>query len=76
MIVPTKVESVPSVAEPATTQKTLQAWARPWSATWLPTPVVSEAAVELMMKMNTPSGSFWASSVRVLVIPNVVSDDV
>ncbi len=65
---PTKVVSVPSVAELPTCQNTLQAWAPLISAT-----VLFEAVMRVLAdwKMNTELGSFWPSSVTVPVSDRV-----
>lgn len=65
MIVPTKVLSVPRVAELATCQWTEQLRAAPRKTTSLPAPVMS---VSSTWKMKTAAGSPRVSSVRVPVI--------
>lgn len=68
MMVPWKVDPVPSVAELPTCQKTLQAWAPLIRTTLLPEAVVS---AEPIWKMKTALGSPCPSRVRVPVIPRV-----
>ena len=68
MIVPTKVDVVPSVAELPTCQKTLQALPPLITATVEPDAVSS---VEDVWKTNTASGSSWASRVSVPVSSKV-----
>lgn len=62
MMLPTKRELVPSVAELPTCQKTLHAVAPPVSATTLELEVMS---VLPAWNTNTAEGSFWASRVTV-----------
>jgi hypothetical protein len=64
-MVPPNSESVPSVAELVTCQKTLQGFAPLMKDTLLADAVTSVLAAR---KMNTESGTFCASSVRVPVI--------
>jgi hypothetical protein len=64
-MLPLKKEPVPMVAELGTTQNTLQADAPLMRLTTLFEAVIS---VEGVLKMNTASGSPWASRVRVPVI--------
>ena len=59
-MVPVKVELAPSVAEPATCQKTLQALALLTNVTELDGAVTRS---DLAWKIHTASGSLWASSV-------------
>jgi hypothetical protein len=63
---PIKFELVPNVADEPTCQKTLQAWAPFTRATLLLLAVVK---VEPALKMNTASGLFSASNVKVPVSP-------
>ncbi len=62
MIVPTKLELVPNVAELPTCQKTLHDWAPLIKTTWLADAVIR---VEAIWKMNTASGLPWPSKVSV-----------
>ncbi len=64
MMVPTKVEPVPRVAELPTCQKTLHELAPLMSCT-----VLVDAVMRVLgaWKTQTELGSFWASSVRVPV---------
>lgn len=64
-ICPTKLEFVPKVAELPTFQKIRQKRALLMRLTLLPAAVMS---VEVVLNTKTPSGSPWASSVRVPVI--------
>ena len=64
MIVPTKVEPDPSVAELVTCQKTLHGLAPLMSATVLDDAVMRDEAA---WKTQTEFGSFWPSSVSVPV---------
>ena len=66
MIVPRKLDPVPSVAELVTCQKTLQDWAPLIRFTWLPDAVVSE---EPAWKTKTAFGSPAAFSVSTPVSP-------
>ena len=66
MMVPRKVEPVPSVAELPTCQKTLQDWAPLIRLTWLADAVVS---VEAAWKTKVAFGSPPPSSVSVPVSP-------
>ena len=67
-MLPRKLDVVPSVAELPTFQNVLQDCARPKRLTLLLEAVMS---VDAVLKMKTPSGSPWASSVRVPVMWNV-----
>jgi hypothetical protein len=69
-MLPSKVEFVPSVAELPTCQKTLQAWAPPVRATWLPDPVMR---VDPAWKMKTALGLPSALRVTVPVSPSEVA---
>ena len=62
MIVPTKVDLAPNVAELPTCQKTLQAWAPFVRTIWLSAPVFR--ADPTWMRKTAP-GSFWPSNVRI-----------